>query len=371
VYILLTQYNLGGRTIIKSFVTFLVVSVVAVLAFGSNYFSTKIDSSVKISTRTEGFSKVKVLTSKIVTLRSDRVFEALGTGKARLSAEIYPEVSAEVVKVSFKTQDKVKSGQLLVQLDDREAQLALKLARLKYSDAKKTLKRFMQATPTGASSQTELDRARTNHDTALLEIEQRRLDLSKRKILAPFDGVVGIPNVDPGDRVNLSSLITGVDDRRILHVDFEVPESLAGRLQNNTIQQIVASTPAFPRQTFQAILTAQESRVDPKRRTLMVRAQIDNSKDRLRPGMSFITRWEIVGESFPAVPEISLQWSRSGAYIWIVRQGTVYKVDVKVEARKASMVLVEGPVQIGDQVVIEGLQRLRDGLAVKVLGNDS
>ena len=103
----------------------------------------------------------------------------------------------------------------------------------------------------------------------------------------------------------------------------------------------------------------------------MVRAQIDNSKDRLRPGMSFNTRWEIVGESFPAVPEISLQWSRSGAFVWIVRQSTVYKVDVKVEARKASMVLVDGPVKIGDQVVMEGLQRLRDGLAVKVLGNDS
>ena len=58
-------------------------------------------------------AKVKVLTSKVVNLRSNRVFEAMGTGKAKLSAEIYPEVSAEVVNVNFKTQDKVKSDQTL------------------------------------------------------------------------------------------------------------------------------------------------------------------------------------------------------------------------------------------------------------------
>ena len=145
-----------------------------------------------------------MLTSKVVSLRSDRFFEAMGTGKAKLSAEIYPEVSAEVINVNFKTQDKVKSGQILVQLDDREAHLALKLAEIKYSDSKKILKRFEQATPTGAASQTEFDRAKTNHDVAYYELEQRKLDLAKRKIKAPFDGIVGIPNIDVGDRVNPS-----------------------------------------------------------------------------------------------------------------------------------------------------------------------
>ena len=295
----------------------------------------------------------------------------MGTGKAKLSAEIYPEVSAEVINVNFKTQDKVKSGQILVQLDDREAHLALKLAEIKYSDSKKILKRFEQATPTCAASQTEFDRAKTNHDVAYYELEQRKLDLAKRKIKAPFDGIVGIPNIDVGDRVNPSLLITAVDDRRTLFVDFEVPESLAGKLDQNELNQIVASTPAYPTQTFQAILTAQESRIDPKRRTLMVRAEINNSKDNLRPGMSFSTRWEIAGELFPAVPEIALQWSREGAHIWIVRKGIVYKTEVRVEFRKNSMVLVEGDLKNHELVVIEGLQRLRDGLHVKVLGNNS
>ena len=291
--------------------------------------------------------------------------------KAKLSAEIYPEVSAEVVNVNFKTQDKVKSGQTLVELDDREARLALKLAEIKYSDSKKILKRFEQATPTGAASQTELDRAKTDRDIAYYELQQKKLELAKRKIKAPFDGIVGIPNVDVGDRVNPSLLITGLDDRRTLFVDFEVPESLAGKLQQNQAHQVVASTPAYPSKTFQAILTAQESRIDPKRRTLMVRAEIDNTADNLRPGMSFSTRWQIAGELFPAVPEIALQWSRQGAYVWIVREGIVYKVAVRVEFRKDSMVLVDGDLKNQEQVVIEGLQRLRQGLSVTVLGNNS
>ena len=356
---------------IKQILTFIIVVATLLIMTSLISSDTKANPSSKSKKKPRVSAKVKVLTSKVVNLRSNRVFEAMGTGKAKLSAEIYPEVSAEVVNVNFKTQDKVKSGQTLVELDDREARLALKLAEIKYSDSKKILKRFEQATPTGAASQTELDRAKTDHDIAYYELQQKKLDLAKRKIKAPFDGIVGIPNIDVGDRVNPSLLITGLDDRRTLFVDFEVPESLAGKLQQNQAHQVVASTPAYPTKTFQAILTAQESRIDPKRRTLMVRAEIDNEADNLRPGMSFSTRWQIKGGLFPAVPEIALQWSRKGAYVWIVREGIVNKVAVRVEFRKDSMVLVDGDLKNQEEVVIEGLQRLRHGLSVSVLGNNS
>ena len=77
------------------------------------------------------------------------------------------------------------------------------------------------------------------------------------------------------------------------------------------------------------------------------------------------------GRIVSAVPEIALQWSRQGAYVWIVREGIVYKVAVRVEFRKDSMVLVDGDLKNQEQVVIEGLQRLRQGLSVTVLGNNS
>ncbi len=357
--------------VIKQVLSFLIFAATLWIMTSLIGSGNKANTSSKSKKKSRVSAKFKVLTSKVVNLRSNRVFEAMGTGKAKLSAEIYPQVSAEVLRVNFKTQDKVESGQVLVELDDREARLALKLAEIKYSDSKKILKRFEQATTTGAASQTELDRAKTDHDVAYYELQQRKLDLNKRKIKAPFDGIVGIPNIDVGDRVNPSLLITGLDDRRTLFVDFEIPESLAGKLNRNQAHHVVASTPAYPTKKFQAILTAQESRIDPIRRTLKVRAEINNSKDILRPGMSFSTRWQIAGDLFPAVPEIALQWSRTGAFVWIVREGVVYRVAVRVEFRKDSMVLVDGDLKNHEEVVIEGLQRLRDGLSVSVLGKDS
>jgi len=313
---------------------------------------------------------VKVLTHFIKLTSNDQVFEAVGTGKARLSAEIYPAVSDEVLEVNFQAQDRVKKGQILVQLDDREEKLELMQAQVRLKDAKRLLDRYKKAVQEGAISQTERDAAQAAYDSALVSIDQAKLAIEERSIKAPFDGIVGIPNVDPGDRVNTGTMITGLDDRKVLHVDFEIPEALAGKLQEaqNNKQKIIATTPAFPHKTFEAQLSAQESRIDPRRRTLTARAKIDNSNDNLRPGMSFHTKWAIKGEEYPTVPEISLQWSRDGSFVWLIKDSKAVQTPVRIMARKEAMILVQGDIKPGDLVVVEGLQRLQPNLTVEVLG---
>lgn len=202
-----------------------------------------------------------------------------------------------------------------------------------------------------------------------MALDQAQLALEERQIIAPFDGVVGIPRIDAGDRVDSSTLITGVDARDVLYIDFEVPEALAGALRSAQAehQQISASTPSYPAKTFVGQITAQESRVNATRRTLMARANIKNSEDLLRPGMSFTTRWHISGKSYATVQEISLQWGREGSYVWVIREGKAHKVMARVVARKAGQVLLDGNLHKKDAVVVEGLQRLRPDVAVEIL----
>jgi RND family efflux transporter MFP subunit len=312
----------------------------------------------------------KVITQDVILTSNDRVFEAIGTGRARLSVQIYPAVPGEVTEVRFKAQDRVDKGDLLVQLDDREERLAVRLAEVELKGAKNLLARYEQAVKAGGVPQSEVDTARDDVEAAQVALDQARLALEDRGIEAPFAGVVGIPNVDPGDRVNTDTLITGLDDRRILHVDFEIPEALAGALQrpggeNHTV---MATTPAYPGRRFTGTVSAQESRVDPQRRTLRVRASIENEEDLLRPGMSFTTRWAISGDDYPTVPEISLQWGREGSFVWIIRAGRAEKVPARVVARNSGVVLVEADIEPGEDVVIEGLQRLRPGDPVEILG---
>ena len=333
----------------------------------SGFFKPK--QEITKGSKASNLKQVKVLVHKVGFTANDKVFEAMGTGKARLSAEIFPAVSDEVTQVVFKSQDLVQKGSLLVQLEDQDEKLGLKLAKVKFQDAKALLDRYQKAVKEGAISQTELDSAKAEHDSALLNIEQAELALQYHKILAPFDGFVGIPNINPGDRVTPNTRITGLDDRKVLYIDFEVPEALAGKITTNQqSHKISATTPAYPTTSFLAHLGALESRIDPNRRTLKARVEIDNSADLLRPGMSFRIRWEISGGIFPTLPEIALQWSRNGSFLWLVRDGKAVKIPVSVVARKESMILVEGDLEAGDMVVIEGLQRLREGLEVAILG---
>lgn len=330
------------------------------------------DDNTQRAERENGGPRVKVITHAITFSANDQLFEAVGTGRARLSADIYPAISEEVREVLFEAQQSVLKGDVLVQLDDREEKLAVRLAQVRLKDAQSLLTRFEQAVKQGAVPESEVDTARADVEGAQVTLDQAQLALEARQIIAPFDGSVGIPNIDPGDRVDPSTLITGVDARDILYIDFEVPEALAGALRNaqKEQQRITAITPSYPNKTFEGQITAQESRVNAARRTLMARANIINSEDLLRPGMSFITRWHIVGESYATVPEIALQWGREGSYVWIIRDGIAEKVMARVVARKAGRVLLDGELKQGDVIVIEGLQRLRPGTQVEILQSE-
>ncbi|WP_176736780.1 efflux RND transporter periplasmic adaptor subunit [Oligoflexus tunisiensis] len=309
---------------------------------------------------------ITVITEPIAITGNDRIFEAIGTGRARLSVQIYPAVSEAVQEVLFTAQGPVKKGEVLVRLDDREEKLALRRAEIELDAARRLLNRYEQAGRQGGVPKSEVDQARADFEAKRVARDQAQLDLELHSIIAPFDGVVGLPRIDPGDRVSPDTVITVLDDRHILYVDIEVPEALVSSLQGEQI--ITATTPAWPGLTFDAHISALESRIDPERRTMMVRANIVNEKDLLRPGMSFVTRWKIKGNEFPTVPEIALQWGREGAFIWVIRGDKAEKIPVRVIARTSGRVLVEGAVTNGDHVVVEGVQRLTPGSKVRMLG---
>lgn len=356
--------------IIKKPIVSIIIIMVILSALILYFYDT--DSSVKGSVngggKDDSVQLVNVMARPVEFTANDRTFEAVGTGRARQSVEIYPSVAEEVTDVLFKAQDKVNKGDVLVQLDDREELLALKLSEVKLKDAKRLLQRYEEAVKEGAVPESEVDSARADVESAQVALDQAKLDIRDRKIIAPFSGVVGIPRVDPGDRVTTSTLITSMDDRDIIYVDFEVPETLLGSLsEENTV---TATNSAYPDRSFSGRVTALENRVDSESRTVRVRASIDNTEDLLRSGMSFTTRLLLKGDEYPTVPEIALQWSNEGSFVWIVREGRAEKVITQVISRTAGKVLLQGKISEGEQIVVEGLERLEPGTRVKILGSD-
>lgn len=302
-----------------------------------------------------------------VEFRRDRtVIEAVGDGLALKAVTLYPMVSGEVVDVAFEAGDQVSAGEALVRLDDRREQLALDLALVAVKDAEQTLDRFERAVRTGAVSASEVDAARTALERARLERDQAEVALEDRTVEAPFDGVVGIPRIEPGDRVTSETLLTTLDDRSAILVDFEVPEVYLGRLGLGV--PVTAGAWGLPDESFSGRISAVESRVDPATRTIRARARLPNEGDRLRPGMSFTVAIELQGREHVSVPETAVMWGREGAYLWRAADGRAEKVFVQIVKRSEGRILIDGPLAEDDDIVVEGVQRMREGVRLSVSG---
>lgn len=320
------------------------------------------------NTASQGAGKQPVVVQPVSFESEASRIVSVGTGQARQSITLFPEAAGQVREVLFNSGESVREGDLLLTLDKEDEELAMELAKLQLEDARQRLARYEQAAPSGAVSETEVDQSRIALAVARIELSQAELAYTKRMILAPFNGVIGLSQVDPGERVTESTAIATLDDASNLNVDFNIPESFAYALQEG--QEVVAQTWALPGMEFTGRITSIENRIDRETRTLQVRAQLPNKQGRLRTGMSFVVELSLSGELYPAVPAVSVQWDREDAHVWLVHDGTAERQIVEVLKRANGWALLSGQLTRDDQVVIEGMQSLREGMPVDVRYQD-
>jgi membrane fusion protein (multidrug efflux system) len=293
--------------------------------------------------------------------------DVTGSGAARQSVTLFPAVAGEVAQVAFRTGQKVRANQVLFRLEDRAEKLAADLATARVEAASALARRYEGTRGTGAVPESVADEARAALRVAQIERQQANEAVADRVVRAPFAGVMGLANVERGDRVNTDTALTTIDDRLVLWIDFEVPEAYLGRIAIG--QKIEARNPAHPGRAFAGSISEIDSRIDPVSRNVRVRATVPNTTDLLRPGMSFQVRLALPGKPFVSVPELALQWNREGPFVWVVREGNSVAVAARPVRRAAGRVLLDGDLKKGEQVVVEGVQRLREGRPVRVIGN--
>lgn len=299
-----------------------------------------------------------------IELAEDRItVRTIGTSKAIRSASIHPAVTGEVIEVAFKAEQRVKKGQPLLRLDAKHQRLAVRLAEVAVGEAQRHLRRLEKLAPSGATSRARLETARAELESAGLRLGQAKADLEDRTVYAPFDGVVGLTEIDRGDRVTEDTAITTLDDRSSILVEFAVPEDHAGAIR---VGSPVSVKPwSRPEGGIPGVLIAVGSRIDETTRSLRVQAEIANPDDTIRPGSSFEVELGFTGKAYPTVREVAVSWSRDGAYLWRVKDGKAEKVFVELIRRDRGRLLVDGPLQAGDLIVVEGVQGLRPDQTVR------
>jgi RND family efflux transporter MFP subunit len=294
---------------------------------------------------------------------ADRVV-AIGDGKALRTVTIRPKVTGQVVAVGVEDGGFVEAGRVIVRLDDEAEQIAVERARLVLSDARDEADRVARLEGTGAVTGARRREADLALRTAELELRQAEYDLDQRIVRAPFAGWAGVLDIAVGDRVSSQDSLVTLADRSQILIDFRVPERVVGRIA--PAMPLKARPLALPDLVLDGEVHAVDNMVDSASRTLRVEGRLDNPGDRLRGGMAFEVELMFPGETLPSVDPLAVQWSGDGAFVWAIRDGKAARVPVLIRQRNADSVLVAADLAPGERVVVEGVQTLRQGAAVRI-----
>jgi len=308
-----------------------------------------------------------VVPYEIVEREFRRDIETVATARALTATEVRAEASGMLRRLAFEGGARVEAGQPLAYLDDEEERLAVKLADVAVREAAQLLERYRRIEDTGAVSESQIDEARTRLESARLQLDQAELRLAERTVRAPFAGYVGAANLDPGARIADGDVITTLDDRSRLYLDFPVSEDVFGRLD---VGDVVSASPFSAEDLdLPAEVVFVGARIDAASRAFDVRAAVANDDDRLRPGMSFKIEYSVPGRPYPAVPEAALVWGADGAYLWAVRDGAARRAPVVIVGRDGATVFVDGDLPQGSLIVAEGVQKVREGTPVALVAS--
>ena len=321
-----------------------------------------------------GVPGVEVAKVKTMPLQDDA--QAVGSLKSRQSVVLRPEVAGRVAELAFADGARVRKGQLMLRLDDTLQKAELSQAEAQLSIARANLKRNQELVAENFVAQRVLDESRASLQVAEAQVALAQARLSRMRIVAPFDGTVGIRTVNLGDYVKDGADLVNLEDTSTLYVDFRMPERYQGQLAVG--QSVKVQIDALPGRDFTAKVQALDPLVDANGRSVLVRAaMVPVAGANLRPGMfARVTTVFSVNEAALVVPEEALVPQGNRQLVFkLASEGegeaaktVVRRTEVQLGVRRGSQVQIVSGLSEGDTVVVAGQQRLqRDGMAVRVV----
>jgi membrane fusion protein (multidrug efflux system) len=311
--------------------------------------------------------------AKVETMRLTDDTQAVGSLRSRRGVLLRPEVSGRVTQLNFTDGQRVKKGQVLVQLDDQLPLAQVQQSMAELSIAQANQKRNQELVSQNFISQRSLDESAAN-----LQVAQAKLALSKAtadrlKIIAPFDGLVGIRSVNVGDYLKDGADIVNIEDLDAIFVDFRLPERFQSKVK--TGQTANVDIDALPGRKYTARILAIDPLIDANGRSVGVRGCIDNRQLQLRPGMfARVNAVFGVRETAMVIPEEAI--IPQGPKVFVIKllpgpnekSRTTQRVEVKVGLRRPGKVEILEGLEATDTVVASGQQRVqKDGTVVNLL----
>jgi multidrug efflux system membrane fusion protein len=305
--------------------------------------------------------------------------EGIGSLTAVRQVEVAPEVAGRVTRILFEAGAEVKAGDALVQLNDEQERADLATYQAQATLAQANLGRTTRLATRDFASQATVDTNQSALDQARAGITRTQAIIDQKLIEAPFDGQLGIRQVQLGQYVSPGATMVTLTDLDTLYVNFTLPEQTRAEVQVGG--KVEVKVDAYPGRTFEAELTTVEPQVDPSTRTIKLQATLANPERRLLPGMFANARLVLPPQpDVVTVPETAVTQTLYGDSVFVVREQNdpdgkplQKAVQTFVETGSVSdgrIVIVRG-VSPGDVVVGSGQLKLHDGAAVSVVSDNT
>lgn len=348
----------------RKYIPAAVLLVIAGAGFGYYKFSASGPASAPMGPP-QGFA-VPVEAVKVTIGPVVRSIAAVGSLRSNESTVLRPEVAGRVVDIRFTEGQAVRKGATLVRLDDAvnradvaQIQANLTLSKQNYDRAEDLFQR-------GVGTARTRDEALAKWRADQAAMQQAQVRLAKLTIEAPFDGVIGLRRISPGDFVAIGQDLVNVEQLDPMKVDFRVPEIYLSSVAVG--QKLAITSDAFPGKSFAGEIYAIDPQVDANGRSVVIRARVPNPNNQLRPGI-FVRLALTLDEKPDAVqvPEQSLVPIGNDLFVFKVVGGKAAFTRVKTGARRDTLVEITEGLTAEDVVVTAGQIKIRDGAPVAVV----
>jgi len=309
-----------------------------------------------------GFSMppMPVEVAEVKTEKVSDQFEAVGTIEANEAITVVSEIDAMVIKLPFEEGSYVKRGALIAQLEDSQLSAELARSQALYEQNKTTYKRIKNIVDQKAGAPQDLDDAAAALQVAEANLSLAKARLSKTRIIAPFDGIIGSRKVSVGSFLRTGQPITELANINDIRISFSAPERFLSTLRKGA--EVNISTTAYDELKVKGRILVIEPVLDPETRNVRVVARVSNSGRKLLPGMSANVS-AVLSERAEAltIPSEAVFAEGNQSFVYIVNNdSTVARSPVKLGLQMQDVVEVIDGLKQGEKVVMAGHQKLFD-----------
>ena len=303
------------------------------------------------------------------------VLSAVGSISAVQGAVVSSELGGVVSQIAFENGGTAKKGDLLLQLDASAEEALLRSAEAEAELARQDLDRTRGLASQKVLSKAELDAAESKFNRLNAVVDQMRSNIRKKTIVAPFDGQLGIRQVNVGQMINAGQQVVSLQSLDPVYVDFALPQQHLQNLSAGLEARV--RTDALLGREFVGKLTAINSTVDTATRNVMVQATLENPDHALRPGM-FIKIEIVLPEKHKAlvIPGSAISYAPYGDSVFVIEKQKDEKTGkesqvlrqqfVRVGEARGDFVSITTGLKTGETVVGTGVFKLRNGMAVAI-----